>query len=132
KTAAIAQAKKAQKEARRSKMGNPFGRQRSQAFGGPNGGSFYFYSPNQVALGKTTFENIWGKRELQDNWRTEKGNPKKHKNKDEAEEEIDYEAQIENDPQFQAETYLDQIPEDEEVIDSISTDRNFAYYQLGV
>ena len=32
-------------------------------------GSFYFYNPQVVAQGKTQFENRWGKRTLEDNWR---------------------------------------------------------------
>ncbi len=30
---------------------------------------FYFYNPQTVAQGKTAFENKWGKRPLEDNWR---------------------------------------------------------------
>ena len=38
----------------------------------PAGGaesSFYFYNPATVAAGKTQFQNIWGRRTLEDNWR---------------------------------------------------------------
>jgi tetratricopeptide (TPR) repeat protein len=37
------------------------------AGGGDN--SFYFYNPQAVAQGKTQFQNRWGKRTLEDNWR---------------------------------------------------------------
>jgi tetratricopeptide (TPR) repeat protein len=37
------------------------------AGGGDN--SFYFYNPQAVAQGKTQFQNRWGKRALEDNWR---------------------------------------------------------------
>ena len=36
---------------------------------GPGSNSFYFYNPQTVAHGKTQFENKWGKRSLEDNWR---------------------------------------------------------------
>ena len=35
----------------------------------PGGSAFYFYNPQTVAQGKTQFENKWGKRTLEDNWR---------------------------------------------------------------
>ncbi|MCL2650823.1 MAG: tetratricopeptide repeat protein [Candidatus Azobacteroides sp.] len=36
----------------------------------PTGGDpFYFYNPQMVAQGKTDFQNKWGKRKLEDNWR---------------------------------------------------------------
>ncbi|MDR2232967.1 MAG: tetratricopeptide repeat protein [Tannerella sp.] len=31
--------------------------------------SFYFYNPMTVASGKTQFQNLWGRRTLEDNWR---------------------------------------------------------------
>ncbi|MDR2917186.1 MAG: hypothetical protein LBV74_20520 [Tannerella sp.] len=36
---------------------------------GAGGSSFYFYNPQVVAQGKTQFQNKWGKRTLEDNWR---------------------------------------------------------------
>jgi len=35
-------------------------------------GSFYFYSPQLVAQGKTQFQRRWGRRALEDNWRRAK------------------------------------------------------------
>lgn len=128
KTIAIADAKKAKKDAKRSKMANMFGQQKSQA-GGPSG-AFYFYNASQVAAGRQSYRQIWGKRELQDNWRTKKGHVTKKEEKET--EEKDFMAIIEANPAFKAETYLSRIPQDKQVIDSISDDRNFAYYQLGV
>lgn len=34
-----------------------------------DGSSFYFYNPQTVAQGKTQFQNKWGRRALEDNWR---------------------------------------------------------------
>jgi tetratricopeptide (TPR) repeat protein len=39
-------------------------------------GSFYFYNKQAVALGKTAFQQKWGRRKLEDNWRRQnKANP---------------------------------------------------------
>ncbi|MDR1102729.1 MAG: tetratricopeptide repeat protein [Tannerella sp.] len=35
----------------------------------PGDNAFYFYNPQLVAQGKTQFQNKWGKRPLEDNWR---------------------------------------------------------------
>jgi len=35
----------------------------------PGGDSFYFYNAQAVALGKTTFQQRWGRRKLEDDWR---------------------------------------------------------------
>lgn len=35
-------------------------------------GSFYFYNPQLIAQGKTQFQNKWGRRTLEDNWRRRK------------------------------------------------------------
>ncbi|MDR3252491.1 MAG: hypothetical protein LBT35_02885, partial [Tannerella sp.] len=37
--------------------------------GGGEAGAFYFYNTQVVAQGKTQFQNKWGKRSLEDNWR---------------------------------------------------------------
>lgn len=127
KTVAIEEAEKAKKEKRKEDMANMFGQQQSQA---GSGGQFYFYDDSQVISGKEVFKSTWGDRALEDDWRTERtSKPKKEK---EEEEEEDFKVLIENDPAYQAETYLEQIPKDEKVIDSITDIRNFAYYQLGV
>jgi len=101
--------------------------------GGPNaqeGGTFYFYNPTIVAYGKTAFKRTFGSRELQDNWRISSiTNPSTVSDEDQSEEE---EYSIETDPTFDPQTYIAQLPTDQKIIDSLQTDRNFAYYQLGV
>ncbi|MDH7446397.1 type IX secretion system periplasmic lipoprotein PorW/SprE [Aquimarina sp. 2201CG14-23] len=100
---------------------------------GPNaqeGGIFYFYNPTTVAYGKTSFKRIFGNRELQDNWRISSiTNPNAVSNVEQSEEE---EYSIDTDPTFDPQTYISQLPSDPAVLDSLQTDRNFAYYQLGV
>ncbi|TLX73877.1 hypothetical protein E9993_13795 [Labilibacter sediminis] len=41
----------------------------SQRAGASQGGKWYFYNPNSVAMGKMEFEKRWGRRKLEDNWR---------------------------------------------------------------
>lgn len=94
-------------------------------------GSFYFYTPTTVSYGKVEFAKKWGKRALKDNWRwvsqaediKEQGKEITENttgdNKDESEKyTVDY--------------YVKQLPTTKVVLDSMSKERNLAYYQLGV
>lgn len=92
-----------------------------------SGQTFYFYNPTIVAFGKNEFLKVWGDRKLQDNWRLSDqraalSNTAIDSLGTAAGEETLY------DPQF----YISQIPTEPKVIDSITTERNFAYYQLGI
>ncbi|MDX1772955.1 hypothetical protein [Oceanihabitans sediminis] len=90
--------------------------------------SFYFYNQTTVAYGKTEFAKIWGDRELEDNWRWSNSvKTGTNVNTSVAESVIASEEEL-YDPQF----YLDKIPSDEKIIDSIAKGRNYAYYQLGL
>ena len=95
-----------------------------------NQGSFYFYEPNQVNTGKLAFEDKWGKIELKDNWRTD-GNESSGKDSPDEEKEEE-EGIVFEGPKYQTSTYIDKIPEDQKVIDSLQDERNYAYFQLGV
>ena len=90
---------------------------------------FYFYNPTTVAFGKNEFARIWGERALETNWRWSNKTVQKEKI---AEKESD-EVQKETDKsRFTVAYYLAQIPTEKIVLDSISKERNFAYYQLGL
>jgi tetratricopeptide (TPR) repeat protein len=88
---------------------------------------FYFYNQTTVAFGKNEFVKIWGDRSLKDNWRLSNSNiPNRNQQvnaivANATEEEL-------YDPQF----YISKIPTEQKTIDSLSKDRNYAYYQLGV
>lgn len=99
---------------------------------GPNtdGGTFYFYNPTTVAYGKTTFKRNYGNRENQDNWRVSSVTNPSAVSSEVAEEKEEY--SIDKDPTFDPQTYIVQLPTDPATLDSLHTDRNFAYYQLGV
>lgn len=93
--------------------------------------SFYFYNPSQAAYGKQEFEQVWGRRTLEDNWRLSN----KRGGSSGFEEENLFAAEgvaIVDDPRFNPQTYIDAIPTDKAVIDSIVGQRDFAYYQLGL
>ena len=91
--------------------------------------TFYFYNPTTLAFGKNEFVRIWGARALEANWRWSN---KTVRNEEVVENELE-EAEIEADKsRFTIAYYLAQIPSEESALDSISKERNFAYYQLGL
>jgi tetratricopeptide (TPR) repeat protein len=121
---------------------NPSGKKnisaQQQALNAPSSGkqsAFYFYNPTTVAFGKVEFRKIWGERELQDNWRMSTSNKNNVENKD---EQISEEDKKDNkdialkDERYAPEFYINLLPQSQTVIDSLSKERNFAYYQLGV
>ncbi len=106
----------------------------------PTSGSsndFYFYNPTTMAFGKVEFAKIWGKRTLQDNWRvsslSEKNNTagKDSETKD-SDSDKDSKDVAAVDERFTTDFYIKQIPDSQKVIDSLSKERNFANYQLGI
>ena len=91
--------------------------------------TFYFYNPTTLAFGKNEFVRIWGARALEVNWRWSN---KTVRNEEVVEKEFE-EAEMEVDKtRFTIAYYLAQIPSEESILDSISKERNFAYYQLGL
>lgn len=95
----------------------------------PSGNSsFYFYDSKQSKRGLLTFKQTWGNIELADNWKYGGSRKINSKESDDDTEEDPFA----NNPKYNPETYIAQIPEDKYVIDSLWIDRNFAYYQLGV
>lgn len=95
----------------------------------PGGGKFYFYNPSTVAFGKQEFQRVWGNRQLEDNWRRSE----KQSTGINSEEVSTVEAvPIAENELFKPETYISQIPKEPKAIDSITKERDFAYYQLGL
>ena len=91
--------------------------------------SFYFYNPTTVAYGKEEFFRLWGNRELTDNWRYGGTN---NPLAPEGELILNEELLFENNPIYDPETYINQIPDDPDDLADLAKDRNFAYYQLGI
>ena len=96
--------------------------------GANNGSSFYFYNSTTVAYGKNEFLKIWGDRKLQDNWRF--SNQKSGIENSGKTETIASVTGKED--QYNPEAYIASLPTEQKAIDSISKERNFAYYQLGI
>ena len=94
----------------------------------PNIKSFYFYNPVTVAYGKNEFNKIWGDRSLEDNWRWSSKSSTGNGSEILGEEFVNATEEELFDPQF----YISKIPTEQKAIDSLSKDRNFAYYQLGL
>lgn len=95
--------------------------------GPPNNQTFYFYNQTTVSYGKNEFIQVWGDRELKDNWRL--SSSKRSSFATAVNDSLVDDKAV--DPRLMPETYLSQIPNDPTVIDSLAKERNFAYYQLG-
>ena len=98
---------------------------------------FYFYNPTTVSFGKVEFAKTWGKRTLQDNWRVSSITVKENENgKDldakDLEGDKDDKESVAVEERFTTNFYIKKIPESQATIDSLSKERNFANYQLGV
>ncbi len=92
-----------------------------------NQSTFYFYNQTTVSFGKNEFVMNWGNRQLGDNWRwSDKGSASGQSVIDDVVADASEEERF--DPLF----YIDRIPSEQTAIDSLSRDRNFAYYQLGL
>ncbi|WP_452599899.1 type IX secretion system periplasmic lipoprotein PorW/SprE [Pontimicrobium sp. MEBiC01747] len=98
--------------------------------GGPNAeSSFYFYNTQTVGYGRNEFLKIWGERELKDNWRWSSSKASTGIGIASGTGILDVDA---NSEAFNPQTYIAKIPTEQKVIDSLSKDRNYAYYQLGL
>ncbi|TRO67352.1 tetratricopeptide repeat protein [Christiangramia sabulilitoris] len=93
------------------------------------GNSFYFYNPLRVSRGAQEFLRIWGTRELKDNWRW--GSTALNQSSINARGTL-MDINLDNDPFYDPMTYINQIPGERSVLDSLATQRNLAYFQLGV
>lgn len=92
--------------------------------------AFYFYNPTTVAYGRQQFFRIWGDRPLADNWRTQETDVLAPEI---AGTEVQAETMVFKDnPIYDPQTYIAQIPTDPTILDSLESQRNYAYYQLGI
>ncbi|GIM52735.1 gliding motility protein [Capnocytophaga cynodegmi] len=93
------------------------------------GGKFYFYNPMAIAYGKQQFQQYWGNRALEDNWRW---SSKVKKATTQSSEEVDNEFVAIKDDFMTAESFVEKLPKSEIEIIQLEKDRNQALYQLGV
>lgn len=98
--------------------------------------SFYFYNPATVAQGKINFKKKWGDRKLGDNWKIVSASNQNQidpNNPDEVveDENPDKNEEIGLEPKYTTAFYIDQLPKDEKVLDSLNIEANHARFQLG-
>ncbi len=102
--------------------------------GKENQGKFYFYNLTSLGYGKNDFVTKWGKRELGDDWRW--SNKSRALPSEATGEAVAANDSLSGDPtqeeRFSVDFYMDRIPKDVAIIDSLKTERNFANYQLGL
>ncbi|NND16567.1 MAG: hypothetical protein HKN89_09625, partial [Eudoraea sp.] len=103
--------------------------------GKENQGKFYFYNITTLGYGRTEFTNRWGNRTLEDDWRWS------DKTAAISQDDITdvatgdggtQQEALTDDQRYSVDYYLEQIPTDIAVIDSLRKERNFANYQLGL
>lgn len=101
--------------------------------GKQNKGKFYFYNIQSLGYGKTDFKTGWGDRVLEDNWRWANKSKSTIGIDNSIAENIKV-SSTENseDQKYNLDFYLNQIPTNAVIIDSLKTERNLANYQLGL
>ncbi|MFC4221673.1 type IX secretion system periplasmic lipoprotein PorW/SprE [Flagellimonas marina] len=102
--------------------------------GKENKGKFYFYNITSLGYGKNDFRTRWGDRTLEDDWRWSNKN-RTLVSEATGEQVAGTDPSTQNlteDQKYSVDFYLNQIPTDVSVIDSLWTERNFANYQLGL
>ncbi|CAM4137006.1 tetratricopeptide repeat protein [Zobellia nedashkovskayae] len=102
--------------------------------GKENKGKFYFYNLTSLGYGKNDFVQRWGKRQLEDDWRwSNKKRALPQENTDDALATNDtIPSEVGEEEKFSVDYYLNRVPTDVAVIDSLKDERNFANYQLGL
>ncbi len=95
--------------------------------GGKSGG-FYFYDKQLVGFGKNEFTKIWGSRKLTDNWRYSDNTSFSTDTKITKKETLKTIVK----PKYTLDFYMSRIPKSAKKIDSITKQRNNAYFQLGL
>ena len=98
--------------------------------------TFYFYNPTTLAFGQLEFQKNWGKRNSNGFWRTTttSGEVAISATSDDLVAGADNKQKTaeKSTDKYAIEYYLNQIPTNKKVLDSLNQERNFAYYQLGI
>lgn len=101
--------------------------------GKKNKGKFYFYNVASLGYGKNDFKTRWGDRQLEDEWRwSNKTRALPSEATGELIADTDATREPTSEEKYSLDFYLDAIPTDITIIDSLRTERNFANYQLGL
>jgi tetratricopeptide (TPR) repeat protein len=96
---------------------------------GVQGGKWYFYNTQTMGFGVQEFRRTWGTRPLEDNWRL---SDKTQIDLGDSRTVTDQANAVLQGDRFDLETYMESVPTDTGVIDSLKTDRDIAYFRLGV
>jgi len=99
--------------------------------GKENQGKFYFYNITSLGQGRNGFRTRWGTRTLEDDWRWS-NRSKTLVSEATGEELAGNDEVLTEDQKYSVDYYLEQVPTDVAVIDSLKGERNFANYQLGL
>ena len=103
--------------------------------GKENKGKFYFYNITSLGYGKNEFRNKWGDRALEDDWRWSNKSrvlPSEATGELAGADDARGAGELSDDQKYSVDYYLGLIPDQEQLIDSLRTERNFANYQLGL
>ena len=130
----LQKAKEAAQKKEKERITDGFAAFNNSKGGKENKGKFYFYNITSLGYGQNDFKNRWGNRELTDDWRwSDKSLINSEnialKNAPGANDSISV---VSEDEKFSLDYYMDRLPTDVAIIDSLKTERNFANYQLGL
>ena len=92
-------------------------------------GKWYFYNTQLAGFGQQKFVQKWGDRPYEENWRM---SDKSNFNSNQQDATSVVEAVIDDSKKYDVATYINLIPTDSKIIDSLSFERNDAYYNLGL
>ena len=96
--------------------------------------NFYFYNAVTVAQGKLNFKKKWGDIKYGDNWKSiavSNQNQTENAEEETDEEKSDKTEEVGLEPKYKTSFYIDQLPKDAKVLDSLNTEANYARFQLG-
>ena len=97
--------------------------------GRSSGGGWYFYNPQTVTYGKVTFQQQWGRRQLEDDWRRSNKNSVSFDDEEFA-EDIPPEEQREEDP-LKKEFYTQDLPLTDSLMNASHDKIRDAFYNAG-
>ena len=92
-------------------------------------GKWYFYNVQAIGFGEQEFKKAWGTRPLEDNWRL---SDKTQMNFQGANKVAENTLIVSDDKKYDIDFYLESIPTNVDLIDSLRINRNEAFYELGV
>ncbi|WP_405416139.1 tetratricopeptide repeat protein [Maribacter sp. Asnod1-A12] len=130
----LQKAKEAAQKKEKARITDGFAAFSNSKGGKENKGKFYFYNITSLGYGQNDFKNRWGNRELTDDWRWSDKSVINTENValQNAPGVNDSLSVVSEDEKFSLDFYMDRLPTDVAVIDSLKTERNFANYQLGL